>query len=622
MNTDTAQDPGHALPDDAPGKIAATLRRIAKLEQMPASQQRDAALADQRSRLAYYEALLPIDPATSQRAKDIVTDFAKSHPNQPMAYADWERELMKQLELGASCRRSLKQIWEQLRRNGSYRDITAPIETPAAKTMTATPTPETSNPSPPPIEPRIIPPDRNTLFQGKIALRWAALGAAFLVAMLLCVLNVREFNYQSPHGNHLSLGVVGVAIFGGLCLGLVACGRIAHMSSQLSDANRCREDLRTAQAELSVLKRKMEEAEYESKRRIEQQGKQIFEAKAECDRVRRDCEETVRKKKLEACLLLKEASIGFPWLARAIAKYETLQDFQRAEHLETKPHPAHTAAEHVHEVAARNRQFRLEYHIARSRLEYYETLFPWLGEYVGLDLDTLIGMLRKPEAAEETDDPVRRYLPPGQYEGLSPRERNQLALDRYQSRQKSPWELGREFERFIGYRYEKEGWEVDYYGISQGLSDMGRDLIVRKGREVRIVQCKYWSQHKAIHEKHIAQLFGTTVMYRIEHPELQKENIHGVFITSTKFSPMAKEFAKELGIIIEENVGLEPYPVIKCNIGHDESGSNTKIYHLPMDQQYDKTKIVKPGECCVATVAEAERLGFRRAWRWHAETHD
>jgi hypothetical protein len=48
MNTDTAQDPGHALPDSAPGKIAATLRRIAKLEQMPASQQRDAALADQR----------------------------------------------------------------------------------------------------------------------------------------------------------------------------------------------------------------------------------------------------------------------------------------------------------------------------------------------------------------------------------------------------------------------------------------------------------------------------------------------------------------------------------------------------------------------------------------------
>jgi hypothetical protein len=31
-----------------------------------------------------------------------------------------------------------------------------------------------------------------------------------------------------------------------------------------------------------------------------------------------------------------------------------------------------------------------------------------------------------------------------------------------------------------------------------------------------------------------------------------------------------------------------------------------RIYHLPMDQQYDRVKLVKPGEFYAATVAEAE----------------
>jgi len=43
-----------------------------------------------------------------------------------------------------------------------------------------------------------------------------------------------------------------------------------------------------------------------------------------------------------------------------------------------------------------------------------------------------------------------------------------------------------------------------------------------------------------------------------------------------------------------------------------------KIYHLPFDQQYDRTQVSRPGECYVATVREAEHHGFRRAWRHQA----
>ena len=77
------------------------------------------------------------------------------------------------------------------------------------------------------------------------------------------------------------------------------------------------------------------------------------------------------------------------------------------------------------------------------------------------------------------------------------------------------------------------------------------------------------------------------------------------------------EFAEKLGIKSVENKALGDFPRIKCNIGIDESGKKSMIYHLPFDQQYDKTKIEKPGEFMAFTVEEAEQRGFRRAWKWH-----
>ena len=97
---------------------------------------------------------------------------------------------------------------------------------------------------------------------------------------------------------------------------------------------------------------------------------------------------------------------------------------------------------------------------------------------------------------------------------------------------------------------------------------------------------------------------------RIEHPG---KTVTGTFTTTTTLSERAHQFAAQLGIRVEENVPLADYPRIKCNVGRD----GKRIYHLPFDQQYDTT-LIEPdkGERWVATVAEAEALGFRRAWRW------
>jgi len=68
-----------------------------------------------------------------------------------------------------------------------------------------------------------------------------------------------------------------------------------------------------------------------------------------------------------------------------------------------------------------------------------------------------------------------------------------------------------------------------------------------------------------------------------------------------------------MNVTLKENVELGDFPRIKCNI----SDAGERIYHLPMDQQYDNVVIDKPGEFFASTVQEAVSHGFRRAYKWH-----
>ena len=107
-------------------------------------------------------------------------------------------------------------------------------------------------------------------------------------------------------------------------------------------------------------------------------------------------------------------------------------------------------------------------------------------------------------------------------------------------------------------------------------------------------------------------MYGTAVQYQLAK---NVEDVTPVFYTNIELSGTAQEFAEHLGVLVyQEELG--DFPRIKCNINRGANGEQVKIYHLPMDQQYDSTKIDKPGEFFAFKVKEAERSGFRRAFRW------
>ena len=302
--------------------------------------------------------------------------------------------------------------------------------------------------------------------------------------------------------------------------------------------------------------------------------------------------------------------------------------------LRNKTRSAPKAADKVHEATRRAIDAERGFRALKYRLDFYEKYFPWITEVTG---DTLEKFLEERFAAkevvseEEQADPVGNFLSESEYAALTPCERNQLALDRWRQNRKSNWEVGRNFERFIGFDYERQGYRVEYFGAVQGFDDLGRDLVVRKSGSIKIVQCKYWSTEKVIHEKHIFQLFGTVVEYiarsNTKSASLplfgtfaQLSDIRPVFVTSTRLSDRAKDFATLLGVDVREGVKLGDYPIVKCNISKQ---SKERLYHLPFDQQYDRT-VIEPecGEFYAWTTKEAEAKGFRRAFRWHPEKGD
>ena len=94
---------------------------------------------------------------------------------------------------------------------------------------------------------------------------------------------------------------------------------------------------------------------------------------------------------------------------------------------------------------------------------------------------------------------------------------------------------------------------------------------------------------------------------------LRLADVEPVFITTIQLSDYAKKCAELLHVAIREDIKMGEYAPIKLNI-NEQTGE--KIYHIPVDQQYDRVKLENEGEGYAFTVAEALEKGFRRAHRF------
>lgn len=289
---------------------------------------------------------------------------------------------------------------------------------------------------------------------------------------------------------------------------------------------------------------------------------------------------------------------------------------EAANYLENKSHPAHKSADEIKkELKSKSREYLVQYKEMSYKYQFLLNTFPELKQYID-DYEALksLEFYNEYEEFKEYRDRVIDFLDKDEYSKLDEISRNQLALDRWEKKNKSNWTIGVQYEMYIDYLLRKEGVITDHFG-RKGLNDLGRDIIgyytnENGEEEIYIIQCKNWSANKEIHENVVCQLFGTAMEYEITQKDKRFTRVIPVLYTTTKLSDTAMKFAERLNVYVSI-IPMGKYPMIKCNIN-----SGNKIYHLPFDQQYYTTKISNEGEFYAWTVKEAEEKGFRRAHRY------
>jgi len=314
-------------------------------------------------------------------------------------------------------------------------------------------------------------------------------------------------------------------------------------------------DLKKREQELSEREENIDKVISDERRLRKEAEKERDEWKRELD---------FHKKNLQ--ILLSSNLKSIPWLAGMMADYLTYDLEVEAKKLEWGSNvQRQKKVASLRDIRADTKTRIQAAKEAVYQLEYLKALYPSLDDILESDYKDLNFTGQIPEY-----DPIRSYLTKEEWDELSPAEKDQLALDRYvQSRSKSKWQIGRDYELSVAHEFIRSGYSVDTFGSYMKLDDLGRDLIAKNGRRTYIIQCKYWSASKTIHEKHIFQLYGTLVTYKIENPNFLT-TVQGLFVTNTMLSPKAREVADMLGISIRENHQMTDFPRIKCNIGHDE----------------------------------------------------
>jgi hypothetical protein len=422
-------------------------------------------------------------------------------------------------------------------------------------------------------------------------------------------------------------------VIGGIWLIVWINGRLSNLQQKAKKYD----EAKTQLDRIKDLEKREEKFNREMERREEKFNKEIERKEVEFKEESDANEYVLWEQKVALEKLVKEKTEGFPWLVAAYNDYFELQDKKNTDYLRHKSHPARKTADEIRQIAKERREAEKAARLGSYLIDYCKYLAPWLDEYIGLEANELDEIIKEIHTAwekkeEEFDEEVKRHVGP-KYEGLSPTQKIQRKLDWYWEKpNKTDWQIGREYERYIGYLYEIKGWRVYYHG-KKGFEDLGRDLICNKGDLTEIIQCKRWAQEKTIHEKHIYYLFGTTVEYYLNNiqnkenlelssfPEIiRKKNVIPKLVSTTKVSDIAAQVAKILGVVIEEvsfpNT-VPPYPSVKCNVARR---TGEKIYHLPFDQQYDTALIEEERlECYVEKIAEAENKGFRHAYHWKGE---
>ena len=138
-------------------------------------------------------------------------------------------------------------------------------------------------------------------------------------------------------------------------------------------------------------------------------------------------------------------------------------------------------------------------------------------------------ILKKSSSLEDTINPLK-YKEKGITNHNKSKKKNFYKL-------KKEWiKKGKEYEKFVGEYFEKQGYIIKYNGIEKGKKDNSIDIIAIKKEEIIFIQCKNWKEdgkYKISH-KDIKAFIGDTHTFIQENSQYKDYKIKRLFVMSGK----------------------------------------------------------------------------------------
>ena len=125
---------------------------------------------------------------------------------------------------------------------------------------------------------------------------------------------------------------------------------------------------------------------------------------------------------------------------------------------------------------------------------------------------------------------------------------------------------GEAFETFIGEHYVRRGWEVWYRDQSRAGGGLGIDIVASKDERQAILQCKRWADAREI-TRDVLELFYHDSQRYCDRRAAEGQHLMEffrprsycvIFATTCALANDAREYARNHGIIVRENVEYPP----------------------------------------------------------------
>ena len=120
---------------------------------------------------------------------------------------------------------------------------------------------------------------------------------------------------------------------------------------------------------------------------------------------------------------------------------------------------------------------------------------------------------------------------------------------------------GKDYELYITDYFNQLGYKTKPFGILNGRKDKGVDVIIKKDKEITLIQCKNWkadSKYKITHT-HLKEFLGNTTAFLENNKEkAEGYTIKKMFITSNDIlDNSARHFLNENSIVEHKVIPME-----------------------------------------------------------------